>query len=626
VKQGQTLQQIAIQYQVNIQSIALANGLSLDTELRTGQALKIPISGRVSITPQTSTSSLVASADLGQIPTVGNRDPLESLQEPETNRSSALDRLRQQRDKLRDSLAGLRREEPAQAANSSNSDDLSNPEASSSSRLSSAAVSSVTTQATIARALAALPTLSPTSESQTAEMQPSGVSQTVTVGEQVAVHPSRPEVSTSGIQTHRVNPGDTIARIARAYNIPQSLLISANRLSDPNVIFVGQTLTVPTLQSATPQPPVAVASERLSAGVLPTVTPIGSPIGSTALSATANQSAADSIQPAVNPVTPTAPALVAQTAQGGAMALSDALPSSTGRQIAVAPLLEGSANPDLAAPDPALPPRAMDAELPSRFNPYVANLLSELRGLKERNQSESIAVVQPTAETAPGVDRSVAAGDLAVAPHFSDRISRRNAETLPVSSPVAVQLPTASPDVAQPSLVAAAPLGSESYDPLLQPVTGRLVSPDLPPLPGADTFLPEDGLFNGYIWPARGMLTSGYGWRWGRMHQGIDIASDVGTPIHAAATGVVEFAGWNSGGYGNMVEIRHADGSMTRYAHMNSIYARVGQEVNQGEQIGEMGSTGYSTGPHLHFEVHLPNQGTVNPIAYLPTGQQTARQ
>jgi murein DD-endopeptidase MepM/ murein hydrolase activator NlpD len=101
------------------------------------------------------------------------------------------------------------------------------------------------------------------------------------------------------------------------------------------------------------------------------------------------------------------------------------------------------------------------------------------------------------------------------------------------------------------------------------------------------------------------------------MHRGIDIAAPTGTPIYAAAAGVVEHAGWNSGGYGNMVEIRHPDGSMTRYAHASRIHVRSGDEVEQGAQIADIGSTGYSTGPHLHFEVHLPSQGTVNPMAYL---------
>jgi murein DD-endopeptidase MepM/ murein hydrolase activator NlpD len=89
-------------------------------------------------------------------------------------------------------------------------------------------------------------------------------------------------------------------------------------------------------------------------------------------------------------------------------------------------------------------------------------------------------------------------------------------------------------------------------------------------------------------------------------------------PLWRRPPGVVVSAGWNSGGYGNLVDIRHADGSMTRYAHNSRLLVSAGQEVRQGQQIAEMGSTGFSTGPHLHFEVHLPNAGTVNPIAYLP--------
>jgi murein DD-endopeptidase MepM/ murein hydrolase activator NlpD len=102
------------------------------------------------------------------------------------------------------------------------------------------------------------------------------------------------------------------------------------------------------------------------------------------------------------------------------------------------------------------------------------------------------------------------------------------------------------------------------------------------------------------------------------MHKGIDIAAPVGTPVVAAAPGVVAKAGWNSGGYGNLVEIQHPDGSLTLYAHNNRILVRRGQEVTQGQQIAEMGSTGHSTGPHTHFEVHTTGRGAVNPIAFLP--------
>lgn len=120
-----------------------------------------------------------------------------------------------------------------------------------------------------------------------------------------------------------------------------------------------------------------------------------------------------------------------------------------------------------------------------------------------------------------------------------------------------------------------------------------------------------------WLWPARGVFTSGYGWRWGRMHKGIDIANSVGTPILAAQSGRVTFAGWNDGGYGYLVEITHEDGSRSLYAHQSRLFVQVGDEVSQGQQVGLMGSTGRSTGPHLHFEIHAPGLGAVNPIQVL---------
>nr|WP_263013042.1 M23 family metallopeptidase [Ancylothrix sp. D3o] len=103
------------------------------------------------------------------------------------------------------------------------------------------------------------------------------------------------------------------------------------------------------------------------------------------------------------------------------------------------------------------------------------------------------------------------------------------------------------------------------------------------------------------------------------MHAGIDIAGPIGTPIVAAGGGIVTFAGWDEGGYGNLVEIQHPDGSITRYAHNNRILVREGQQVEGGQQIAEMGSTGNSTGPHLHFEIHPQGKGAENPLAYLRT-------
>jgi murein DD-endopeptidase MepM/ murein hydrolase activator NlpD len=122
----------------------------------------------------------------------------------------------------------------------------------------------------------------------------------------------------------------------------------------------------------------------------------------------------------------------------------------------------------------------------------------------------------------------------------------------------------------------------------------------------------------GFSWPAAGKLTSRFGRRWGRMHKGIDIAGPVGTPINAAADGTVISAGWNSGGYGNLVEIKHSDGTTTRYGHNSRLSVSVGQTVRQGQQLAEMGSTGHSTGSHLHFEIRPTGGSAVNPIALLP--------
>ena len=121
-----------------------------------------------------------------------------------------------------------------------------------------------------------------------------------------------------------------------------------------------------------------------------------------------------------------------------------------------------------------------------------------------------------------------------------------------------------------------------------------------------------------YAWPAAGTLTSKFGRRWGRMHNGIDIAGPIGTPIDAAADGIVIAAGWNSGGYGNLVEIRHSDGTTTRYGHNSRLSVSVGQVVRQGQQVAQMGSTGHSTGSHLHFEIRPSGGVAVNPIAHLP--------
>jgi murein DD-endopeptidase MepM/ murein hydrolase activator NlpD len=120
----------------------------------------------------------------------------------------------------------------------------------------------------------------------------------------------------------------------------------------------------------------------------------------------------------------------------------------------------------------------------------------------------------------------------------------------------------------------------------------------------------------GLIWPLRGPVTSGFGYRWGRLHAGIDIGVDVGTPIHAAKAGTVILAKWVDG-YGNYTCVDHGGGFSTCYAHQSRLGVSAGQHVDKGQVIGWSGNTGHSTGPHLHFETRV-NGDPQDPMRYLP--------
>lgn len=114
-------------------------------------------------------------------------------------------------------------------------------------------------------------------------------------------------------------------------------------------------------------------------------------------------------------------------------------------------------------------------------------------------------------------------------------------------------------------------------------------------------------------------FSSHYGARWGRQHQGIDMAAPVGTPVFATADGVVVFAGWQRG-YGNLIKIKHELGTETRYAHLSKIRVKQGQRVSRNTLIGDIGNTGRSTGPHLHYEVRVDGKA-VNPMSFIKAAQ-----
>jgi len=119
-----------------------------------------------------------------------------------------------------------------------------------------------------------------------------------------------------------------------------------------------------------------------------------------------------------------------------------------------------------------------------------------------------------------------------------------------------------------------------------------------------------------FVRPATGRFTSGYGGRWGQFHYGVDIANRIGTPIYAVTDGVVIEAG-PARGFGLWVKIRHRDGTISVYGHVDRYLVREGQRVKAGQQIATMGNRGFSTGPHLHFEIWSPNGKKMNPLPWL---------
>jgi murein DD-endopeptidase MepM/ murein hydrolase activator NlpD len=242
----------------------------------------------------------------------------------------------------------------------------------------------------------------------------------------------------------------------------------------------------------------------------------------------------------------------------------------------------------------------------------VNKLKADITRMRQDYQQQRAAESPKTPVVEFTLNNSNVASSVVVNPEWQGKSPEIKAETATTNE---TNVAAATQEI---ELAAASQESVTNYNSLLRMSVGEVVAPELPPLANPDEYLPGSEVFNGYIWPAKGVLTSGYGRRWGRMHKGIDIAAPVGTPIFAAAGGEVVSAGWNSGGYGNLVKIKHSDESVTLYAHNSRILVRNGQQVKQGQQIAAMGSTGFSTGPHLHFEVHKQGLGAKNPVAYLP--------
>ncbi|TAF08091.1 MAG: LysM peptidoglycan-binding domain-containing protein [Nostocales cyanobacterium] len=503
-------------------------------------------------------------------------------------------------------------------------------------------------------------------------------------------------VAQSVSTTYEVKPGDTLAEIASNYGTSVSEIVRANNLDDPNRLQISQKLIIPTdkigQNNYNNQPQLqaqfqAQVQPQLQAQLQPQVQPRVAAVPVLTQSQTKNT--AVTVNPALSkpdleanlPPIPEIPVAKNNTANK-TVAIPipvvrenrtefNSTPSNRSLTIPV-PVVENNQLPTQETQTTATrtaPARAENnlvnrlAEKPEPENQSqkiskvkgterIRTLQAEIERLREkyRTQQSDITVAAVTEAEKPPVPVVVDQDNKNLM--ASGASSQQNPVAIPVpkptlpsykEQPTRLLLSATRPEPINPQFLSnqkslgnssgsssgirinVPPANMNSNDSLGK-LRGTSVSPrstKLPPLAAVDRHLPQSVDPSAtpdrpYIWPAKGVLTSGYGWRWGRMHRGIDVANSVGTPIYASAPGVVERAGWNRGGYGNLVDIRHPDGSLTRYAHNSRILVRVGQEVEQGTTIAAMGSTGFSTGPHLHFEIHPSGKGATNPIAFLP--------
>lgn len=445
--------------------------------------------------------------------------------------------------------------------------------------------------------------------------------------------PATPAV-TSTTANYEVKPGDTLAAIAKANNTSVSELVKANHLTNPNQLQINQTLIIPVAESSSsatkaPMPVNSTAFElsgvtkvaNTSTNSIITdnnIPEVGALPANNQTQVNAESTSTDSAAATANPQ----PNLNADSTygMGGDTPIPTAITEiqlAKKQDAAKVKSSKNSSNPRL---------RSLQAEIEKLRAKYRAQQSGNTVVAEDTNNSASVPI--PVSEPSNGaIPISVTKANAAAVPipvpqpkGFDDSaqpIKPSFRATKPNNEPVNPEfLPNRNTKFSTPST------NTDAFQ-SLGIRRGTKVSPELPPLAAVDTYLPRPieeitPTAKGYIWPAKGVLTSGYGRRWGRMHKGIDIANGIGTPINASSAGVVEKAGWNKGGYGNVVDIRHPDGSLTRYAHNSKILVRVGQQVEQGEIIAEMGNTGFSTGPHSHFEIHPSGKGAVNPMAFLP--------
>ncbi|MCC5622551.1 peptidoglycan DD-metalloendopeptidase family protein [Nostoc sp. CHAB 5715] len=470
-----------------------------------------------------------------------------------------------------------------------------------------------------------------------------------------ALTPATPTVIASSTRTaYEVKPGDTLAAIASRYNTSVSELVKANNLNNPNELKISQQLIIPAVQieASVASNPTVASTTFVESSKTPKVanSPINIGSANSYLPTSQSPTIADNskitvptsvtVQIQANSATDleTAPTPVTSSGVGGNIPMPTAFAEMQQPKAPTNRVARGNNNNNGRL-------RGLQAEIQRLQQKYRAqqsgNLVVSAAATETNNAATLTPISTPNNFTVPNAAQpnSVAIqipvptpirsnySVQPIKPQFRTPVRPSeavNPEFLPNLGSASQWTPSGTPSPVK----VATPSGRVNASDSLGMMQGRTVTPQvIPPLAAVDQYLPRpiDELTPppststlAYTWPAKGTLTSGFGMRWGRPHKGIDIANSTGTPVVASAEGTIEKAGWNKGGYGNLVEIRHPDGSTTRYAHNSKILVQPGQQVHQGETIALMGSTGHSTGPHTHFEIHPSGKGAVNPIAMLP--------
>ena len=589
VQQGETLWNISQEYAVQPDAIAASSEINTQSILSIGQRLQIPATNAESIPSQSNQEQVTSQSNLDTV--LKNRQ------------DAAIDSLEQHREQLRDSLANLRPQQSEQFS-TQNQEELSvsptpqinsiNKDATQALDSEFTAEESVVVQVPLPENTQEIPGSASGESTQelpgksvviplqvrepgteaTRQVLELAIPKTHQAIEQINEYDDStavviPQQNHVESEVYQVKPGDTLSEIASQYGVSHTQIIQTNGINNPHLLGVNQQLKIPKVQAEGNQNPNTWASSESPNIVLASTNGVETP----------NEDESPQYIPVDNSLSETETLLGNNSLQ---------------------PRSEVSSNPYV-----------------EKLKADVLRMREEYRRQQQEQQSESLTI---PVQVSPSLDNNTISAPSEPEIVNSEWQGEENSGAdKPLQEEARTQELPSTPESNQQQVIATAPMPVESYNPLINTPVGEVVSPDLPPLQSPDEYLPTSpAQFNGYIWPAKGVLTSGYGWRWGRMHKGIDVAAPVGTPIYAAAPGEVIYAGWNSGGYGNLVKIRHPDGSVTLYAHNSRINVRRGQLVKQGQKIAAMGSTGFSTGPHLHFEVHPSGRGAVNPMAMLP--------